>query len=62
MSPDVKIYQMLAVQVGLDVMIEADQQELRQKSMALGSLFLQLVDQVCGLCEGVNTITIEPWG
>lgn len=34
------------MQVGVDVMLEADQQQLRQKSMVLGTLFLQLVDQV----------------
>ena len=35
-----------ALQVGVDIVLEADQQELRRKSVALGQLFLQLLQQV----------------
>ena len=36
----------VGLQVGVDLMLEADQAQLREKSMALGSLFLALVEQV----------------
>lgn len=36
-----------ALEVGVDLMLEADMQSLRNKSSALGDLFIQLVDQRC---------------
>ncbi len=33
-------------QVGVELMLEADQGEVRKKSMALGSLFVRLINQV----------------
>jgi kynureninase len=37
-----------ALEVGVDLMLEADMQALRQKSSALGDLFIRLVQQQCG--------------
>jgi kynureninase len=37
-----------ALEVGVDLMLEADMQALRQKSSALGDLFIKLVNQECG--------------
>ncbi|MBR9827016.1 MAG: kynureninase, partial [Alphaproteobacteria bacterium] len=36
---------MAALEVGLDLMLEADMQAVRKKSMALGDLFIKLVDE-----------------
>ncbi len=37
-----------ALEVGVDLMLEADMMVLRRKSSALGDLFIQLVEQRCG--------------
>lgn len=37
-----------ALEAGVDLMLEADMDALRQKSSALGDLFIQLVEQRCG--------------
>lgn len=39
---------LVAFEVALDVMLEADMAEIRRKSVALGDLFVRLVEQECG--------------
>lgn len=39
--------QQLSVQVGVDIMLDASQEELRKKSIALCDLFIALVQQEC---------------
>jgi kynureninase len=42
------ILSMLALEVAIDLWLRVDQQEARRKSMALGDLFIKLVDETCG--------------
>ena len=39
---------LLALEVAIDMWLRVDQREARQKSMALGDLFIKLVDETCG--------------
>ena len=48
------VLSMQSLDAALDVMLEADMAALRQKSLALGDLFLTLVDQQCGKHGFVN--------
>jgi kynureninase len=48
------VLSMQALDAALDVMLEADMGALRQKSLALGDLFLALVEQRCGRHGFVN--------
>jgi kynureninase len=48
------VLSMQALDAALDVMLEADMAALRQKSLALGDLFLTLVEQQCGKHGFVN--------
>jgi kynureninase len=41
------ILSMLALEVAVDLWLRADQKEARRKSMALGDLFIQQVDETC---------------
>jgi len=41
------ILSMLALEVAVDLWLRVDQQEARRKSMALGDLFIKLVDETC---------------
>jgi len=41
------ILSMLALEVAIDLWLRVDQQEARRKSMALGDLFIQQVDETC---------------
>ncbi len=41
------ILSMLALEVAIDLWLRVDQQEARRKSMALGDLFIKLVDETC---------------
>jgi len=41
------ILSMLALEVAIDLWLGVDQQEARRKSMALGDLFIKLVDETC---------------
>jgi kynureninase len=41
------ILSMLALEVAIDLWLRVDQQEARRKSMALGELFIQQVDETC---------------
>jgi kynureninase len=41
------ILSMLALEVAIDLWLRVDQQEARHKSMALGDLFIKLVDETC---------------
>jgi kynureninase len=41
------ILSMLALEVAVDLWLRVDQQEARRKSMALGDLFIQQVDETC---------------
>jgi len=41
------VLSMLALEVAIDVWLRVDQQEARRKSMALGDLFIRLVDETC---------------
>ncbi|HVH65047.1 MAG TPA: kynureninase [Candidatus Acidoferrum sp.] len=41
------IISMLALEVAIDLWLRVDQQEVRRKSMALGDLFIRLVDETC---------------
>ncbi|PHS22696.1 MAG: kynureninase [Robiginitomaculum sp.] len=41
------ILSMAALECGLDIMLRTDQQAIRQKSMALGALFLSLMETKC---------------
>ena len=38
---------LLALEVAIDIWLSVDQQEARRKSMALGDLFIRLVDETC---------------
>lgn len=42
------ILSLLALEVAVDMWLRVDQQEARRKSMALGDLFIRLVDETCG--------------
>jgi kynureninase len=42
------ILSMLALEVAIDLWLRVDQHEARRKSMALGDLFIKLVDETCG--------------
>jgi kynureninase len=39
---------MIALECGIDLMLEADLSLVRQKSLAMGDLIIQLVEQRCG--------------
>ena len=39
---------LLALEVAVDMWLRVDQREARRKSMALGDLFIKLVDETCG--------------
>src|SRR5256712_8821041 len=41
------ILSMLALEVAIDLWLRVDQREARRKSMALGDLFIKLVDETC---------------
>ena len=41
------VLSMLALEVAIDLWLRVDQAEARRKSMALGDLFIQLVDETC---------------
>lgn len=41
------ILSMMALEVAIDMWLRVDQQEARRKSMALGDLFIKLVDETC---------------
>jgi kynureninase len=41
------ILSLLAMEVAIDMWLQVDQQEARRKSMALGDLFIRLVDESC---------------
>ena len=41
------ILSMLALEIAIDLWLRVDQQEARRKSMALGDLFIKLVDETC---------------
>ncbi len=42
------VLSMIALECGIDVMLEADLSQVRQKSLAMADLFIQLVEQRCG--------------
>jgi kynureninase len=42
------VMSMIALECGIDLMLEADMSLVRQKSLAMGGLFIQLVEQRCG--------------
>jgi kynureninase len=41
------VLSLMALEVAVDLMLRADQQQMRRKSMALGDLFIRLVDENC---------------
>ncbi len=50
------VLSMIALECGIDVMLEADLSQVRQKSLAMADLFIQLVEQRCGNC-GLELVT-----